>query len=94
MNRKTRIFVGATDGELNSHIHKSQDDHPAVYVGTYAKYNNGSLGGAWIDLTTFDSYDEFVDWCRTVLHGDEDDPELMFQDYENFPSAYYGNKRP
>lgn len=90
MNRKTRIFVGATDGELNKHIHKPQDDHPAVYVGTYAKYNDGSLDGAWIDLTTFDSYDEFRDWCRNVLHGDEDDTELMFQDYENFPSAYYG----
>ena len=90
MNKETRIFVGAADGELDNHIHKSQDDHPAVYVGTYAKYNDGSLNGAWIDLTTFDSYDEFRDWCINVLHGDEDDPELMFQDYENFPSAYYG----
>ena len=90
MNKETRIFVGAADGELDNHIHKLGNNHPAVYVGTYAKYNDGSLNGAWIDLTTFDSYDEFVDWCRNVLHGDEDDPELMFQDYENFPSAYYG----
>lgn len=22
-----------------------------VYVGTYAKYNNGSLSGAWLDLS-------------------------------------------
>lgn len=90
MNRETRIFVGAADGELDNHVHKFEDSHPAVYVGTYAKYNEGSLDGAWIDLTTFDSYDEFRDWCCNVLHGDENDPELMFQDYENFPSAYYG----
>ena len=50
MNKETRIFVGAADGELNSHIHKSQDDHPAVYVGTYAKYNDGSLDGDFVDL--------------------------------------------
>ena len=24
-----------------------------VYVGTYAKYNNGSLSGAWLDLSDY-----------------------------------------
>lgn len=61
---------------------------PAVYVGTYAKYNSGSLYGAWFDLTKFYDYDEFMDACRE-LHHDEDDPELMFQDFENFPEAWY-----
>lgn len=61
---------------------------PAVYVGTYAKYNNGSLYGAWFDLTKFYDYDEFIDACRE-LHHDEDDPEFMFQDFENFPSVWY-----
>ena len=62
--------------------------NPSVYCGTYAKYNNGSLFGQWIDLTTFDSYDEFHNYC-CALHADEDDPELMMQDYECFPYCYY-----
>lgn len=61
---------------------------PAVYCGTYAKYNDGSLYGAWIDLTSFDTYDEFIEFCNR-LHHDEDDPELMFQDYEGYPRDWY-----
>ncbi len=62
-------------------------DTPRVYVGTYAKYNNGSLRGAWIDLTEFDSKEEFLEHCAE-LHNDEEDPELMFQDWENDPGSY------
>ena len=25
----------------------------SVYVGTYAKYNNGSLSGAWLNLSDY-----------------------------------------
>lgn len=64
------------------------EGHPAVYCGTYRKYNDGNLDGRWIDLTTFADYDEFVEFCN-LLHDDEEDPELMFQDYENFPEAWY-----
>lgn len=64
------------------------DSHPAVYVGTYAKYNAGSLFGMWFDLLAFDSHDEFIAACR-LLHKDERDPELMFQDYQNFPRKWY-----
>lgn len=64
------------------------NDNPSVYVSTYAKYNNGNLKGAWIDLTNFNDYDDFLAHCRD-LHSDEQDPELMFQDYENFPHCYY-----
>lgn len=55
--------------------------NPAVYVGTYHKYNCGSLFGAWLDLLTFETYQEFIQTCKT-LHGDEEDPELMFQDFD------------
>lgn len=69
--------------------HRSQyDGNPAVYVGTYGKYNGGSLDGMWVDLTTFSDYDEFIEFCEAI-HSDEDDPELMFQDYENFPKQWY-----
>ena len=62
--------------------------NPSVYCGTYAKYSEGSLYGMWIDITTFDDYDEFVDFCK-MLHEDEHYPELMFQEYEGFPQEWY-----
>lgn len=35
-----------------------------VYVGTYAKYNNGSLFGAWLDLSDYSDKEEFYEACR------------------------------
>lgn len=58
-----------------------------VYVGTYEKYNNGSLFGEWVDLTQFSNIDEFYKYIRR-LHKDEPDPEFMFQDWENIPSVF------
>ncbi len=70
-------------------LHKScADGTPSVYVGTYGKYNNGSLRGLWIDLSTFDDYDDFINFCE-ALHADETAPELMAQDFEGFPREYY-----
>lgn len=57
-----------------------------VYVGTYGKYNNGSLSGAWLDLSDYSDKKEFYEACRE-LHKDEEDAEYMFQDYENIPEA-------
>jgi antirestriction protein len=57
---------------------------PAVYVGTYHKYNCGSIFGQWFDLTDFDDEADFYAACRT-LHHDEHDAELMFQDWEGIP---------
>ncbi|EJN4353388.1 antirestriction protein ArdA [Escherichia coli] len=56
---------------------------PAVYVGTWRKYNGGSIAGRWFDLTSFDDERGFFEACRE-LHQDEADPELMFQDYEAY----------
>jgi antirestriction protein len=50
-----------------------------LYVGTYAKYNNGSIAGKWLDLDDYADNDAFMAACRE-LHEDERDPELMFQD--------------
>lgn len=61
---------------------------PSLYVGTYGKYNNGSIAGAWVDLSTFSDGEEFFKFCK-ALHSDERDPEFMFQDYQNFPSSLY-----
>lgn len=58
---------------------------PSVYVGTYAKYNNGSIEGKWINL--LDDVTDCDDFYEKIaeLHSDEADPEFMFQDYENMP---------
>ena len=77
-----------TREEIQSMYGSELDGNPSVYCGTYRKYNNGSLFGLWLDITKFNDYDEFIDVCRQ-LHADEEDPELMFQDYENFPSELY-----
>ena len=69
--------------------HKSHcDGEPSVYVGTYGKYNEGSLCGLWIDLSSFSDYDEFINFCKAI-HADEYNPELMAQDYEGFPRQWY-----
>lgn len=64
-------------------------DQPSVYVGTYAKYNAGSLKGAWLNLEDYSDADAFLAACKE-LHKDEADPELMFQDFQCFPREYYG----
>ncbi|MFW8253940.1 antirestriction protein ArdA, partial [Klebsiella pneumoniae] len=43
---------------------------PAVYVGTYHKYNCGSIFGKWFDLTEFDGREDFYEACQ-ALHADE-----------------------
>ena len=59
-----------------------------VYVGTYKKYNEGSLFGMWIDLEAVSDAEEFFEVCR-ALHSDEADPEFMIQDYQGFPEELY-----
>ena len=39
-----------------------------VYVGTYAKYNNGSLFGAWLDLSDYSDKEEFYEACHMSLN--------------------------
>lgn len=60
-----------------------------IYVGTYAKYNGGSIFGKWLDLSDYSDKEEFYEACRE-LHKDEQDPEFMFQDWEYIPSDLIG----
>ena len=73
---------------INEHASYNDDDEPAVYVGSYYKYNGGDLYGLWVNLASFDSYDEFIEFCKAV-HSDEEDPELMYQDFQGFPYCWY-----
>jgi hypothetical protein len=60
----------------------SSDNTIRVYVGTWGKYNDGSLHGEWVDLSNFATPNTFKKYCHKKLHGDEPDAELMFQDVE------------
>lgn len=59
-----------------------------VYCGTYAKYNNGGLEGAWMQLAKYNTWQEFNDACRE-LHKDEVTPEFMYQDAQYLPQEFF-----
>ena len=73
---------------ISKHEWKHQSDSPALYCGTYGKYNSGNFSGIWVDVSTFDSYEDFVNFCKAI-HADEEDPEIMYQDFENLPDSLY-----
>ena len=77
-----------TKNEIREHAAHYENSNPAIYCGTYAKYNNGSLYGMWVDLSTFENYHDFIEFCNR-LHANEAEPELMFQDYEHYPEQWY-----
>ena len=74
--------------EISKHEQTKGSDSPALYCGTYGKYNSGKLRGMWVDVSKFGSYEYFIDFCKAI-HADEEDPELMYQDYENMPGSLY-----
>ena len=86
-----RLFdLGYTPESLEEavirHEWKHQSDSPALYCGTYGKYNSGNFSGIWVDVSTFDSYEDFENFCLAI-HADEENPEIMFQDGENIPDS-------
>ena len=73
---------------VSRHEWKHQSDSPALYCGTYGKYNSGNFSGMWLNVSTFDDYEDFENFCLAI-HADERDPELMYQDFENMPDSLY-----
>ena len=73
---------------ISKHEWKHDSDSPAIYCGTYGKYNSGDFNGMWVNVSTFNDYEDFVNFCKAI-HADEEDPELMYQDYENMPRSLY-----
>ena len=73
---------------ISKHEWKHESDSPSLYCGTYGKYNEGNFNGMWVNVSTFDSYDDFLNFCKAI-HSDEEDPELMYQDFENIPDSLY-----
>ena len=80
--------VEVEEFDLKDYVLTYFDGSPAVYVGTYGKYNSGSLRGAWLKISAFTDYEEFLAVCR-YLHRDEADPEFMAQDFCDFPREFY-----
>ena len=72
----------------------------SIYVGTYGKYNCGSLDGKWFDLEDYADKEEFFEACqefhdRNNPVDDDGDPipaehEFMFQDHEGIPATFIG----
>jgi len=88
-----QLAQAAEEGKILEYVQENygadpEDEEPAVYVGTYHKYNCGSIYGAWVSIDKCYDYEEFRAVCE-ALHHDEEEPELMFQDYENFPQDWY-----
>lgn len=67
---------------------KIEEIRTKVYVGTYRKYNEGSIAGKWFYPADYDTLNDFISAC-CKLHNDEKEPELMFQDYEYLPKCLY-----
>lgn len=59
---------------------------PKIYVGTYEKYNSGSLKGDYLYPADYADEDDFLEAC-SKLHPDEESPEFMFQDVEGLPAG-------
>lgn len=94
MTINTKVLKEIIDRSVKAYLNESygggEDYTPRVYVGTYYKYNNGSLKGKWVDLSEFNDRDEFIEYCHQ-LHADEgENAELMYQDMENIPSIFGG----
>ena len=87
LGTKETAFEPLTKEELNLHT-GIKDNNASVYVGTYHKYNCGSLDGAWVDLESFHNEKELMEFLYR-LHADESEPELMVQDFMNFPRRFY-----
>ena len=85
---KTELFNEAADylnKKYNLTLESADvngDETIKVYVGTWGKYNGGSLHGEWVDLSNFSTPNKFKNYCHKKLHADEPDAELMFQDVE------------
>ena len=73
---------------VKNHEQTNGSDSPALYCGTYGKYNSGNFSGMWVNVSTFDDYEDFENFCLAI-HADEEDPEIMYQDFENMPDSLY-----
>tara|TARA_Y100000310_G_scaffold96869_1_gene94581 strand:- start:1210 stop:1794 length:585 start_codon:yes stop_codon:yes gene_type:complete len=69
---------------------KNNTESPRVYVGSYKKYNEGSIFGKWFDLEDYSDQEEYTKALQEH-HKKEyniyNDIEFMAQDWENLPDC-------
>ena len=87
-NLENNVEVCEAELDLSDFKYDYHTGNPAVYVSSYHRYSCGILDGMWVDLSLCGDYDEFMQVCRQIVF-DEEDPEFMFSDYENFPDSWY-----
>ena len=76
-----------------------------VYVGTYGKYNNGSLFGAWLDLSDYSDKEDFQEklgdteqeaffvWCNYKSHDlSEEDADDLVRDFQDEYQGQYDDE--
>ena len=94
-HRRGSLYEGVddtTDDDEEGHEYDLDDykmtdkDGVGIYIGSYGEYNNGSLKGAWFDMSKFSDAEEFFDVCYDLMG---EDAELMAEDYQNFPEQLY-----
>ena len=61
--------------DLADFKHDYRTGEPALYVGTYAKYNNGDLSGMWISIARCYDYEEFMKVCYFKAYAELDEDE-------------------
>lgn len=89
VNNSTRLLYADPLTAEERKYYQGDEDSPAVYVGPYGKYNNGSIAGMWVALDTVADSEELHKVFRRI-HCDEREPEYMIQDFQNFPKKFYG----
>ena len=77
---------------IKNHEQTNGSDSPALYCGTYGKYSEGNFSGMWVNLSTFDSYEDFINFCKAI-HADEEAQKIMYLDDENIPYSLYSESR-
>lgn len=76
-------------------VDKRTGDEPAIYVGDYASYNNGSLAGRWMTLDGKTAEEIEAEIAQIMKDNEKANggrwicEEPMIQDYENLPSEIY-----
>jgi hypothetical protein len=85
-----KMVIDLSDYQMET----TTNNHPQAYVGTYGKYNNGDLTGAWIDLIKCGTYDNFLKECYKLHEDEGDNTELMIQDVMYLPDGLNFGETP
>ena len=67
---------------------KTKNNRSSVYASTFGLYSRGSLFGKWFYFDEYESLEEMKESIVAYFKGN-DDPEVMYQDFENLPHALY-----